>query len=319
MKRFNLTITICMVILLGMTQMHAQTLYFKVEGAKSYVKVLRQLKPPLQVSLNEGGYLIFTIDPQKHTLKGEGHDLSFTTDQFDKSANYNITGKMQKICLKLSKLELIYNANTGEITSCTGFTSYYGDLPLFPGSMALWYQGPSKLVDGNSSTIDMTNGLGVCNGKLILEVGKGNPTDFYINIEATLMKEDLDGDGTYENECKIHLWKELKLLYDPPKIRIIFPGPLHNVPLDIDMCSLHMSELVAMAIEQSGPERREEPVSVLVFENAGEIPVVLIGPNGRVIAGDFSGTPVKEIGFRSEEGMESRILILPGLGIGEKR
>ena len=80
-----------------------------------------------------------------------------------------------------------------------------------------------------------------------------------------------------------------------------------------------MRDLVAQAIEQTGGERREEPISVLIFENAGEIPIVLLNPEGRVMEGDFSDAPVKEFGFHHAEGAESRIVFLPGFKTGEMR
>lgn len=262
-----------------------------------------------------------TINPGKKTLEGSGYNLTFTTDKCDQSSSYNLTGKMQTIFLKLSQLKLTYDPKSGNITSSTGWTSIYGDKPLWPGSLPLWYSGASKLIDANSSTIDFANGLGICNGQLILEVGSGNPTNFYIKIIAKLWKEDLDGDGKYESLCKVPIWKDLELHYDPPLITVIIPSWFREISQNADQASLQMinlKELIAKAIEQTGQEPREEPVSVLNFENAEEFSIVLLNPDGQVIAGDFSDRPSKKINFNSVEGESSRIGILFGLRMVEE-
>lgn len=325
MKQSIPQIGLCIVVFLSMIPLHAQTLYFKVESANSYVKDtgsrLLTHNPPLKVNLDEGGYLIMTVNPGKKTLEGRGYNLTFTTDKCEQSSLYNLTGKMQTIFLKLSQLELTYDPTSGNITSSTGSTSIYGDKPLWPGSLALWYSGASKLIDANSSTIDFANGLGICNGQLILEVGSGNPTDFYIKIIAKLWKEDLDGDGKYETLCKVPIWKDLELLYDPPLITVIIPSRFREISQNADQASLQMinlKELIARAIEQTGQEPREEPVSVLNFENAEEFSIVLLNIDGQVIAGDFSDRSSKEINFNPVEGESSRIGILSGLRMVEE-
>jgi hypothetical protein len=180
---------------------------FTVNEKKSYIKAQGwpEAKPgvtlPLIVSLTKGATVTLSFDETKNVATGKASDLQFISDQFEKRPKQNITGNLQLFSVYLHDLELTYDSTTGEIKNGGGYTYVMGEPQQGgAGALATWYLGPSALLDGNSTSFDLSNGLG-CAGGLLLEVGSGDPTNFIIHIEAEVAREDLDGDGVFEKVC----------------------------------------------------------------------------------------------------------------------
>jgi hypothetical protein len=184
-----------------------KNIVFTVNEKKSYIKSLGwpdvkpNVKLPLIVPLSPGGTIKLTIDENKHIAWGAGSDLRFITDQFEKNPALSITGNLQPFSVRLQYLDLDFDPKTGQILEGEGYTYVMGEHEGGgAGALALTHLGPSSLLDGNSPSFDIADGLG-CRGGLTLEMGSGNPTDFIIHIEAMVAMEDADGDGKFERVC----------------------------------------------------------------------------------------------------------------------
>lgn len=297
---------------------------FAVDEKKSYVRDLGwpTVKPkvplPLQVPLEPGGSLILTVDEQKGVLNGGGSNLRFTTDKLEKTVAYYISGGMQTIHVMLSSLDLSFNAQTGKITQGGGFTQVYGSSPAGAGALALWYLGPSKLVDGNSPGFNLANGLG-CGGGIELEVGCGNPTDFVIHLEALVSKEDADGDGKFEVACPVGIWKTFRLEYDPPKIRIVVPNRNLFNPLNpgaASMQAIRLGSLLRLAKKSRAGTTKTLGIERIEFSQAQDIWVVGFDAAGRVYGGEVSDKAFKVLPLPREHDGEVMIGVVPQLGVG---
>jgi hypothetical protein len=298
---------------------------FVVDENKSYIQSLGwpSVKDkkilPLTVPLSPGGTINLSIDDKKYVAKGKGIDLKFFTDQFEKSSTYNITGKPQTFSVKLSDLDLSFDPKNGDIKNGGGFTFVQGEPSIgFGGNLALWYLGPSSLLDGNSPNFDISNGLG-CGGGLILEMGCGNPTHFIIHIEATVGKEDADGDGKYELTCPSNIWRELKLEYDPPKIRIIIPeydpaGRWHSGLTNV-LHTIRLPEFLEWMRDQHHIRKELPTPEFIEFVGAPDVWLVLFDPSGRVLGGSLSDELTKMIQMPSDDVENMLIGILPNLGV----
>jgi hypothetical protein len=300
-------------------------LIFVVDENKSHIQSLGwpsvkdKKNLPLIVPLSPGGTINLSIDEKKYVAKGKGSDLKFFTDRFEKSSTYNITGKPQTFSVKLSDLDLSFDPKNGDILSGGGFTFVQGEPSIgFGGSLALWYLGPSSLLDGNSPSFDISNGLG-CGGGLILEMGCGNPTNFIIHIEATVGKEDADGDGKYELICPSNIWRDLKLEYDPPKIRIIVPeydpaSRWHSGLTNV-VHAIRFPEFLELVRNQR--RTREEPPmpEFIEFVGAPDLWLVLFDSSGRVNGGSLSDELNKVVQMPSDDVQNMHIGIVPNLGV----
>lgn len=300
---------------------------FAVYEKKSYIKSLGwpdvkpNVKLPLIVALNSGGTISLTIDEKKHVATGQGSNLKFTTDRF-KSPGYNITGNLQTISVKLSNLDLNFDPKTGVILSGGGYTYVMGE-PLTGGSgaLALWYLGPSSLLDANSQGFNITNGLG-CGGGLVLEMGCGNPTDFIIHIEATVGKEDADGDGIFEQTCPSGLWKKLYIEYDPPKIRIHPPNhdPRNRWRYGLDSVqAIRFTDFLKLIRSQSRTRKEISRIDHIELVDAPDLWLLLFDSNGKLYGGSLSSGRTKVIEMPSIDQKNLLIGIVPNLGVGMSR
>jgi hypothetical protein len=302
---------------------------FVVDENKSYIKSLGwpsvkpNVKLPLIVPLVPGGTIDLAIDEKKYVAQGKGSDIKFYTDRFEKSSSYDITGKPQVFSVKLSDLDLSFDPKNGQILSGGGFTFVQGE-PNFGagGSLALWYLGPSSFLDGNSPNFDISNGLG-CGGGLTLEMGCGNPTHFIIHIEATVGKEDADGDGKFELTCPSGVWKELKLEYDPPKIRIIVPeygptGRWHSGIINV-VHAIRFPEFLELARDQRHTHKELPKPEFIELVGAPDLWLVLFDSSGRVYGGSLSDERNKAIHMPSDDVENMLIGIVPNLGVAVNR
>ena len=298
---------------------------FTVLEKQSYIKSLGwpdvkpNVKLPLIVPLVSGGTIRLTIDEKKHIAHGEGSGLRFITDRFAKSSSYNLSGKSQTISVMLSNLDLAFDPKTGHISSGGGFTFVMGE-PLMGGggALGLWYLGPSLLLDGNSPSFDLANGLG-CGGGLTLEMGCGNPTNFIIHIEAMVEMEDADGDGTFELACPSGFWKKLILEYDPPKIRVIVPDHefrRHWRPGLNVVQAIRFPELLKLVRDR--PRTRKETVNLDRIELAGapDFWLMIFDSSGTVYGGSLSDTRTKVVKMPSVDLDDLLVGIVPRLGVG---
>jgi hypothetical protein len=300
-------------------------LIFVVDENKSYIQSLgwpsvkAKQNLPLTVPLSPGGTINLSIDEKKYVAKGNGSDLKFFTDQFEKSSTYNITGKPQTLSVKLSDLDLSFDPKNGDILSGGGYTFVQGEPSFgYGGSLALGYLGPSSLHDGNSIVFDISNGLG-CGGSLILEMGCGNPTNFIIHIEATVGKEDADGDGKYELTCPSGIWKEFKLEYDPPKIRIIIPergpaGRWHSGMTNV-VHAIRFPEFLELVRDQRHAREELPKPEFIEFVGAPDSWLVLFDSSGRVYGGSLSDELSKLVHIPLDDVENILIGIVPNLGV----
>jgi hypothetical protein len=279
-------------------------LLLEVKSPQSYVTYLRlgtgvkpQVPLPFQVPLDPGGYLELAVDDNKYCLQGQGHNLRFTTDKLEQDPSDWITGELQQMSVMFSDLALSYDPKTGKIYSGGGYT-YVQGVPSYGGcgALGLWYLGPSKLRDVNSPSFDLSNGLG-CGGGVLLEMGTGNPTDFIVHLETDVAMEDVDGDGSYETECW-SAWKYVKLLYRPPKLKVIWPElpplPPPN-PWMVGMYKIKVSALVEMARKGRGPLKGAPGITRVEIGNGSRVGVVLYDQDGSVLSGDMSERSIKAI------------------------
>jgi hypothetical protein len=306
-----------------------QQVVFVVDEKKSYIKSLGwpsvkpNVKLPLIVPLSPGGKIELSIDEKKYVAQGKGIDLRFTTDRFEKSSTYNITGKLQVISTKLSDLDLSFDPKNGQILSAGGYTFVQGEPSVgSAGSLALWYLGPSSLHDGNSMVFDISNGLG-CGGGVVLEMGCGNPTNFIIHAEATVAKEDTDGDGKFELVCPSGIWREFKLDYDPPKIRIIIPergpaGRWHSGLIDV-VHAIRFPEFLELARDRLHSREELPRPEVIEFVGAPDLWLVLFDSDGRVFGGSLSDGGSKVIPIAIDDLDDLLIGIAPNLGVAMNR
>ena len=299
---------------------------FTVSEKQSYIKSLGwpgvkpNVKLPLIVPLVQGGTISFTIDEKTHVAQGEGKGLKFITDRFAKSSSYNITGNLQTISVKLSDLDLDFDPKTGHISNGGGFTFVMGEPQVGgAGALALWYLGPSSLLDGNSPSFDIADGLG-CGGGLVLEMGCGNPTDFIIHIEATVGKEDANGDGKFELLCPSGVWKrKLNLEYDPPKIRIIVPNhdPMNRWRSGIDVIhAIRFPDLLKL-VRKLPRTRREiaKKIDRIELVGAPDLWLLLSDSNGTVYGGSLSNERTKVIKMPTVDFENLLIGIMPNIGV----
>ena len=301
---------------------------FAVNEKLSYVKSLGwptvkpNVKLPLIVPLIPGGTISLTIDEKNCKAFGEGSGLRLSTDRFAKSSNYNITGNLQTFKVWMSNLELVFDPKTGHMSSVGCYTYVMGE-PLVggAGALATWYHGPSSLLDGNSPSFDIADGLG-CGGGLILEVGSGNPTDFIIHIEATVEVEDADGDGKFEVICPTGVWKNFVLEYDPPKFRIIVPDrdPRFRRPSSIDVIqAIRFPDLLKLV--KNRPPVRGETARIDRIELVGAPNLLLIffDSNGNICGGSISQKATRVIELPSVDLENLLIGIVPSHGVGVVR
>jgi hypothetical protein len=296
---------------------HAQKFVFNIETT-SCLKDNGKYgsTPPDTVYLNSGGSMTVTIDPKKNSIKGDCEGMTLTTDKFKQNPKYGITGSLQTLDLRLTDLDFTYNPSTGIFSSGGGYTYVCGSSTGAGALASMELVTNSKIADGNSAAIDPSNGLGVCVGKMTFEFGFGNvsagqPHEFYVHIDATVLKEDLDGDGVYENSCR-QFDKKVKLLYDPPKIRIIFPASRTGRPVDLTSIRFFdVSDLLSKGgfrIDPAAP-----PVSEFILENVPDLQFLLFDSRGRVLSGDLSDNPTKTLEFHPAGEARYRIGLLPGM------
>lgn len=301
---------------------------FAVDEKKSYIKSLGwpDVKPtvnlPLIVPLAPGGTISLKIGERRHIAHGQGSGLQFITDRFENSSSYNITGNLQTISLKLSSLDLDFDPTTGKIVNGGGFTYVMGEPQVGGGgALALWYLGPSWLSDGNSPGFDIADGLG-CGGGLVLEMGSGNPTDFIIHIEATVAKEDADGDGKFEVVCYTGLWEGLFLEYDPPKIRIIVPNhdPRSRWRFGMDVIqAIRFPDFLRLVRNWPGTGQETPRIDGIELVDAPDLWLMLFDLNGRVLGGTLSDERTKGIEMPAVDLETLLIGIVPNLGVGVNR
>lgn len=210
---------------------------FSVDETKSYVKWTHPhdlkpgVTPPLIVYVHKFGTITLTIDENKNLASGVVDDLWFTTDKLAPNSNWNSTGYLQAFRVLISGLALQFDPTTGDILSNASACSTFvmGDYPGWgSGAYAASLTAPSSLVDKNSPSFDLSNGLG-CGGGIILEIttGLNDPvyegTDFLIiHVEATVALEDLNGDGSFEVVCLPKIkrekpWLRKKRPFPPPE------------------------------------------------------------------------------------------------------
>jgi len=302
---------------------------FTVYENKSYIKsygwpdVKQNVNLPLIVPLTPGGTIKLMIDEKKHIAQGEGSGIQFITNQFKKSSSYNITGNLQTISVKLSNLDLAFDPKTGQIKNGGGYTYVMGEPQGGgAGALALWYLGPSSLIDGNSPSFDIANGLG-CGGGLVLEMGCGNPTNFIIHIEATVGKEDADGDGKFELFCPSGVWKtKLNLEYDPPKIRIIVPNhdPMSRWRSVIDiMHAIRFPDFLNLVKNWPRTLKETPRIDRIELVGAPDLWLMLFDSNGMVYGGSLSDERTKVIKMPSVDLENLLIGIMPNLGVSVDR
>ncbi|MHB9029925.1 MAG: hypothetical protein ACYC9O_14250 [Candidatus Latescibacterota bacterium] len=298
-------------------------LQLEVKNQQSYVKytipfgVKPQAPMPLQIPLDPGGYLEFAFDDGKHILQGKGYNLRFTTDKLLEDPSDWITGELQQMSLNLS-LELSYNPQTGKIEGGGGY-SYVQGLPSYGGSGA-WatsYLDPSKFQDGNSPGFDLSNGLG-CSGSLLLELGSGNPHNFYVHLETGVAGEDVDGDGKYETVCW-SIWKFVNLFWGPPELKVIWPElpPLPPPkPLSTIMYDIGISALIEQARRGHEQSKGDPGIKRVEIQNASGIRVVLYGRDGSVLSGDMSSRSTKAVRIDLENYANLTLGIIPTYAAG---
>jgi hypothetical protein len=305
------------------------TTEFAVDEKRSYVKSLGwpNVKPtvtlPLIVPLKSGGKIDLIIDEKKMTAYGGGSSLQFVTDQFLQSTKYNITGNLQTFSVRLRDLDLSFDAKTGKILNGGGYTYVIGEPTKGgEGSLALWYLGPSSLLDGNNPGFNITNGLG-CGGGLILEMGCGNPPEFIFHIEAVVAKEDADGDGKFETICPSGVWKrKLNLLYDPPKIKIVVPT--HDLvshwlyAIDV-MHTIRFPDFLKKVENWPGSIKEPPRIESIELVGAPDLWCMLFDSNGMVYSGNLSDAGTKVIRMPSVEFENLRIGIMPNPGMSMDR
>lgn len=302
---------------------------FTVNEKKSYIKSLgwpdvkSTVTLPLIVPLTPGGTIALTIDDTKYVAQGGGSGLQFITNQFKKSSSYNITGNFQTISVKLSNLDLNFDPKTGKILNGGGYTFVMGEPQAgWAGALALWYLGPSALLDANSPSFDIANGLG-CGGGLVLEMGSGNPTDFIIHIEATVGKEDADGDGKFERFCPSGVWKmKLNLEYDRPKIRIIVPNhdPMNRWRSGFDIIHAIRFPDFLKLVKNFPHTLKETPrIDRIELVGAPDLWLMLFDSNGMVYGGSLSDERTKVIKMPPVDLENLLIGIMPNLGVSLDR
>jgi hypothetical protein len=184
---------------------------FAVNGKQSYYRCwgFPTVKPnvtlPLIVPLDPNGTITLTIDETQSTGSGNGSDIHFTSDQFEKDPQMHVTGGRQSFEVRMNAFSVTFDSKTGQILKGSGGT-YVVALPDMGGAGNLFFTvlASSRLLDGNSPTFDLSNGLG-CQGGLVLDVSLSDPNTsnpmFDLHIEAAVSREDVDGDGQYEVVC----------------------------------------------------------------------------------------------------------------------
>ena len=299
------------------------TTEFAVDEKKSFIKSLGwpDVKPgvklPLIVPLSAGGKISLTIDGKNSTIGGYGSDLQFITDQFLPHAKYNITGKLQPISVHLTGLDLVFDPRTGNILSGGGRTFLMGEPQQGCGSLMIENIGPSSLLDGNNFSFNITDGLG-CKGGLVFEFAT-NPADFFIHIEATVVKEDADGDGNFETICSSGVWKKkLNLLYDPPKIRIVVPT--HDLvrhwlyAIDV-MHTIRFTDFLKNVENWPGSGKEQPVIESIELVGAPDLWCMLFDSYGIVYSGNLSDVGTKVIRMPSVNIENLRIGIMPNPGM----
>ena len=208
---------------------------FGVNPKQSYYRCFGfpDVKPAVQlpfiVPLDLGGTITFAIDEKKNTAVGFGTDLLFTSDAFEKdpAPGKNITGNLQQFQVFVD-LDLTFDPKTGQILSGGGGTWVRG-MPDVGGDGRLQagfsVQTSSALLEGNSTTFDLSNGLG-CKGGLVLDVSYTDPIStnprFSMHVEAVVSQEDIDGDGVFEVVCPPPIGVPIQIREGTMQVTILF-------------------------------------------------------------------------------------------------
>jgi hypothetical protein len=304
---------------------------FAVDEKKSYIKSFGYpaLKPnvpsPLIVPLTAGGKIALKINERKSIAHAEDSGLYFITDKLEKSSKQNITGNLQKMLVMLSNLDLKFDPKSGNILDSGASASTYvmGEPQVGgAGALALMYLGQSSLFDGYKKGFNISDGFG-CGGGLVLEFGCGNPTNFIIHIEATVAKEDADGDGTFELICPSSTWRrKLNLEYDPPKIRIIVPTHdlVNHWLYAIDVIhAIRFLDFLKIVKNWPGNVMETPRIESIELVGAPDLWFMLFDSKGMVYGGNLSDDGTKVIRMPPVDFENLRIGIMPNLGMSMDR
>lgn len=296
---------------------------FAVQEKGSFIKSLgwpavkAGTKLPLVVPLLPGGKIELDVDEKKNVAVGDATNLQFVTDRFQANSGYYLTGKLQTMDVHMRYLNLALNPQTGVIVTGGGYTFVKGAQHVGgAGLIALWHLGPSSFSDANSPTFDLTDGLG-CGGRLILEMGTGNPIHFVIHVEALVAQEDNNGDGAFDIFCPVGLRKWFRLDYEPPiiKIQIIFPEhpgyPKPWLPYAGTIQAMRLADLVKMAAGR----RKVVPIRRIELSGAAAVDLLLLDSRGRVFEGMLSGKRTKAIMVPQELRDDLLVGVAPHLGV----
>lgn len=252
-------------------------------------------------------------------------DLLITTDKFD-NANGSVGGRQTFVVYMGGALQL--DSGTGALT---GDGTYFVNAQSSGGSGSLvgTIVSPSSLNDANSPAIDLSNGLGFCTGSMMLRlVGDLSGPRFVVDLRATVLKEDLDDDGVFENRCIDSLiarpgqrdpmpaieLMEFPIVYDPPKLnRPPFPAldpEQEDAHLDKPVQWVEMQDLYAA----HGLPMSADAADAIRLHGASDVQVLLLDDEGRVVSGDLSERDSKCLRLSVMEGRRYALAFYAGAG-----
>ena len=291
---------------------HSETLRLRVTGGEIVEDQTLQFstKPIAKpIPLIPGTLIEVTVHPEQNVVLFEPIELRLYTDLYDKAGESDGRPKAKStgptdIRLSLHNFPFIEVDSNGDLGSGAQLGYWIQEWSELGGQghILIHTQTGSKFVDDDLGGLDLTDGLGL-KGKLVLKLLGGQfPRHIRIYIEAREIRK-----------------RDFEVLYDPPIVKVIFPGPLQPPHLSrrVNSRTFTVDELISAAAEVSGNRNLNRKSRALTFENVSDVQLLLLDDRGLVISGDISDSSEKTLTLPDRNRRNLRVLATPRLEYSE--